>query len=68
MSRSDNPYSNFEDPVTRWPDFDWDMPPRPSVVVMNQGRWRRDRRLTSREVDVFPLIFGGDSPLRTLYT
>ena len=37
MSRSDNPYSNFEDPATRWPDCDcdWDMPPRPSVVVMN---------------------------------
>jgi secreted PhoX family phosphatase len=29
--------STFHDPATRWPDFRPDMPPRPSVVVVERS-------------------------------
>ena len=32
-----NRKSGFRDPATRWPDFDADMPPRPSVVVISRN-------------------------------
>jgi secreted PhoX family phosphatase len=32
--------SSFEDPVTRWPDFDPSLPPRPSVVVITESKGR----------------------------
>jgi len=28
--------STFEDPATRWPDFEPNMPPRPSVLVIRR--------------------------------
>lgn len=32
----DSKISTFEDPLTRWPDFDPDMPPRPAVIAITK--------------------------------
>ena len=28
--------SNFENPATRWPDFDQQLPPRPSIIAVRR--------------------------------
>lgn len=32
----DDAVSTFENPSTRWPDFDWNTPPRPAVVAITR--------------------------------